>query len=168
MDSNRYGNPHSLRSDWYQYLHQDGQFKRTNIIDESQPAKLCNLHHFKLLIKKFQKSDIIAFTDGSAYGNPGPAGAGMILAIPNKISHSKHIILRDYEALGKGTNNIGELYAIWLIMKNIINNIATIMDPLSVHQRITVQLLTDSEYVHGIFTKKNKVTKNMELIGWIK
>ena len=52
----------------------------------------------------------VAFTDGSAIGNPGPSGAGALVHVPpaSGLHHTEEIAV----SLGHGTNNLGELWAI--------------------------------------------------------
>src|SRR5580698_3976844 len=47
----------------------------------------------------------IAYTDGACSGNPGPAGAGMVVIAPGGR------IYEGYEYLGSSTNNVAELTA---------------------------------------------------------
>ena len=65
----------------------------------------------------------ILHVDGASKGNPGPAGSGGVL-----IDYSRKIILNFSWGLGKKTNNIAEILAIWqglsqarrLSIKNLI------------------------------------------------
>lgn len=88
------------------------------------------------------------FTDGSCLGNPGPAGAGVIIYY-NDIEYS----LSKY--LGNATNNIAELSAIELGLNNVNPN----------HH---INIYTDSNYSIGILTKGWKVKANKFLITRIK
>ena len=55
-------------------------------------------------------SDICCWTDGSCIGNPGPCGAGTVVSFNTKR-------YQVFQALGKGTNNIGELTSVILAFK---------------------------------------------------
>jgi ribonuclease HI len=59
-------------------------------------------------------SAITAYTDGSSFGNPGPSGAGACIRIPGlRAPEEFHL----YEALGHGTNNLGELWALAMALQ---------------------------------------------------
>jgi ribonuclease HI len=108
-------------------------------------------------LSKAQKSDasgankpllenaLVAYTDGACSGNPGPAGAGVVL-----IDGKERRELSEY--LGTGTNNIAELTAIELAVRA-----APIERPIRVH--------TDSTYAIGVLTKGWKAKANQELIA---
>jgi ribonuclease HI len=49
--------------------------------------------------------DILIFTDGSCWPNPGPAGVGIVMRYQN---HEKEVTT----PLGNGTNNVAEVRAI--------------------------------------------------------
>ena len=92
---------------------------------------------------------ISVFTDGACEGNPGPAGAGIYF------KHGK----REREIsryLGQATNNIAELTAIKIALKEIKQ------------PQLPVKLYTDSEYCHGILSLGWKSTRNLRLISEIK
>ena len=57
---------------------------------------------------------IIAYTDGGARGNPGPAAAGVYITneVGEKIREVK-------EALGNGTNNFAEYYGVMLALQTL-------------------------------------------------
>ena len=58
------------------------------------------------LLQKFSEDSYVVFTDGSCRGNPGPAGIGLVLKMPDGTMESKS------RFLGEATNNIAELTAI--------------------------------------------------------
>jgi ribonuclease HI len=89
----------------------------------------------------------IAFTDGACSGNPGPAGAGMVVVRPGGQ------ILEGYEFLGTATNNVAELTAILRAVEAIPADAKSIL----VH--------TDSQYSIGVLTKGWKAKVNQELIA---
>ena len=88
---------------------------------------------------------IVAYTDGACSGNPGPAGAGVVL-----IDGKERRELSEY--LGTGTNNIAELTAIELAVRAAPSD-----RPIRVH--------TDSSYAIGVLTKGWKAKANQELIA---
>ncbi|MFO0611836.1 MAG: ribonuclease H [Polyangiaceae bacterium] len=88
------------------------------------------------------------YTDGACTGNPGPAGVGVVVVLPEER-------LEISEYLGEGTNNIAELTA---ILRGIEE--APPAGHLVIH--------TDSQYAIGVLSKNWKPKKNIELIGEIK
>ncbi len=89
----------------------------------------------------------VAFTDGACSGNPGPAGAGMVVIRPGGR------IEEGYEFLGTATNNIAELTAILRALEAIPADVPQIL----VH--------TDSQYAIGVLQKGWKAKVNQELIA---
>jgi ribonuclease HI len=92
---------------------------------------------------------IIAYTDGACSGNPGPAGAGVVLLYK---SHRKELC----HYLASATNNIAELMAVKLALLSIKDR----SKPVQIH--------TDSSYVEGVLGKSWKTNANAELIGSIR
>lgn len=88
------------------------------------------------------------YTDGACTGNPGPAGLGVVIVLPEA-----RVELSEY--LGEGTNNIAELTA---ILRGIEE--APSAGHLVVH--------TDSQYAIGVLSKNWKPKKNVELIADIR
>ena len=107
------------------------------------------------LLDSFSSNDIVCFTDGACRGNPGPCGAGCVVSFNGK----KY---EDSEPLGYHTNNIGELWAIWLALKTTNQN----MTPEFKDSKI--RIVSDSQYTIGVLSKGWNAKKNTELIGWIK
>jgi ribonuclease HI len=91
-----------------------------------------------------------AYTDGACSGNPGPAGAGLIVISPEGKAKE------GFEYLGQATNNIAELAAILFALNAI--------PPAAEH----VLVHTDSQYAIGVLTKGWKAKKNPELIEKIR
>jgi ribonuclease HI len=91
---------------------------------------------------------VVAFTDGSALGNPGPAGAGAIITYPaygplGGCHTEEHSI-----GLGHGTNNFGEMWAIGMVLQDMQRKEAAGYSPPA-----TGYILTDSAYTLGCLTK---------------
>lgn len=107
------------------------------------------------LLDSFDSGDIICFTDGACRGNPGPCGAGCVVSF----NGNKY---EDGETLGYHTNNIGELWAIWLALKTTSQNITPEF------RDSNIRIISDSQYTIGVLSKGWKAKKNVELIGWIK
>jgi ribonuclease HI len=92
---------------------------------------------------------VIVYADGACSGNPGPAGAGIVL-----IEGKSRRELSEY--LGEGTNNIAELMAIHLAAESITDA----DKPVRIH--------TDSQYSIGVLTKGWKAKANVELIARVR
>lgn len=90
------------------------------------------------------------WTDGACTGNPGPAGAGLVL-LDGAERRERSVWL------GQGTNNIAELTAV-LEGLRILPDLAG--RKLVIH--------TDSQYVIGVLAKNWKAKANTELIAEIK
>jgi ribonuclease HI len=88
----------------------------------------------------------IAFTDGACSGNPGPAGAGMVVIRPGGS------VYEGFEFLGTSTNNVAELTGILRALEVIPADAPSIL----IH--------TDSQYSIGVLTKAWKAKANQELI----
>lgn len=81
------------------------------------------------------KEKLIAYVDGAARGNPGEAGAGVVIKNP-----SEEVVEKLSQYLGKATNNMAEYKALLLALKRAGELGAT-----------TLQVYSDSELlVHQI------------------
>ena len=89
------------------------------------------------------------WTDGACSGNPGEAGAGVVLKYKEHRKELSHY-------LGKATNNIAELTAIFLGLSEVKN------------RRLPIRIFTDSSYSIGVLTKDWKAKANQELIEEIR
>lgn len=112
------------------------------------------------LIASFDENAVIIFTDGACSGNPGPCGAGAVIKFPGENKRTA------YAALGtRGTNNIGELYAVGMAMDMLLKRTK------DVHFKCdwgTIHILTDSKYSAGVLMHGWKATKNIQLIEQVK
>jgi ribonuclease HI len=88
----------------------------------------------------------IAYTDGACSGNPGPAGAGMVVIAPDGKLHE------GFEFLGHATNNVAELTAVLRGAECIPRDADS------------AAVMTDSKYAIGVLTKGWKAKVNQELI----
>ena len=94
------------------------------------------------------------FTDGACKGNPGPCGAGAVLVCADgEVSEA-------WRALGRGTNNIGELSAIGLALE--------LLEQAGIDPGEPVVIFTDSKYSDGVLTRGWKAKANRELITDLK
>jgi ribonuclease HI len=89
----------------------------------------------------------IAYTDGACSGNPGPAGAGVVLVSPDGK------MLEGFEYLGEATNNVAELTAILRALEWMPRDAR----PVVVH--------TDSQYAIGVLQKGWKAKLNRDLVA---
>ena len=106
--------------------------------------------HARELVDNFRPDAAVAYTDGACSGNPGPAGAGAVVKLPDGTK------LERFAALGSGTNNVGELSAIGLALD--------LLDEAGFPEDGQVELLTDSKYSHGVLVLGWKAKANTELI----
>ncbi len=97
---------------------------------------------------------ILAFTDGACKGNPGPAGSGLVVKLPDGRLIERH------RALGQATNNVGELTAIGMALE--------VLAELDVPPRAPVAVFSDSDYAVKVLTLNWKAKANVELIAGIR
>ena len=104
----------------------------------------------RALIESQPVGTTIGYTDGGAKGNPGPAGSGAVLELPDgrRAEASK--------SLGHGTNNIAELAAIGVALD--------LADQAELPKDAPIVLFTDSSYTHGVLVKNWKAKANRALI----
>ncbi len=90
---------------------------------------------------------LIAYTDGAARGNPGPAGAGAYI-----IDDSGSVVAELTRYLGEATNNVAEYQALLLALEE-----------LSQHQVESVVIRADSQLMirqlQGLYKVKNEGLK---------
>jgi len=90
----------------------------------------------------------VAYTDGACSGNPGPAGAGIVLIGPGPRRYE------GYEYLGPAsTNNVAELTAVLRALEAI---------PVDAR---SIVVFTDSKYAIGVLSKGWKAKRNTELVA---
>ena len=97
---------------------------------------------------------VLAFSDGACRGNPGPAGSGAYVILPDgsRWTGSKH--------LGKATNNIAELSAVSLVLD--------VLEQAGVDSNAHVAVFSDSSYTNGVLVKGWKAKANQDLIAGLK
>lgn len=96
----------------------------------------------------------VCFTDGACAGNPGPAGSGAVVRLPDGEKIEK------WKGLGEGTNNIAELVAIGIALEVLREKVADRATPVAV--------FTDSDYSVGVLSRNWKPKANMGLIAGLK
>lgn len=79
---------------------------------------------------------IICNTDGGARGNPGPAGAGVVIA-----DGTGKVLLEASEFLGNATNNFAEYAAVLLALKTLKKRYGTKTKTLELEIRMDSQLI---------------------------
>ena len=96
------------------------------------------------------KDAIHVWTDGACTGNPGPAGAGVVIVDARE---TKPIEISEY--LGEGTNNIAELTAILLGLQRVRK--------ADRESRIVI-VYSDSAYSIGLLSQGWKAKANQGLV----
>ena len=89
-----------------------------------------------------------AYTDGASLGNPGPAGAGVVLLFRE---HRKEAAIY----LGVTTNNVAELTAVLEALR------------LVKRRDVTVRVHSDSSYAIGVLDGSYRAKKNRDLVAAI-
>lgn len=93
---------------------------------------------------------IIAYTDGGARGNPGPAGAGAAI-----FDGEGKLLKKAHKALGKQTNNYAEYQAVILALETIKKLV-----PEANRKATAIEVRMDSELVvrqmNGIYQIKEE------------
>ena len=95
------------------------------------------------IIANIPPCSIVAFTDGASNPNPGPCGAGAYLYdnLPSPWYTERTA------ALGQGSNNLGELWAIGLALQAALQRI--LANPHAYKQLL---IYTDSQFTRGVLT----------------
>lgn len=106
------------------------------------------------LIGSMPETTILAFTDGSCRGNPGPAGSGAWVRMADGR------VAEISKSLGHATNNVGELTAIGLVLD--------LLESEGIAADAPVALFTDSQYANGVLCKGWKIKANAEIIKPLK
>ncbi len=104
----------------------------------------------RTMIESLGADTAVVFTDGASKGNPGSAGAGAAVVLPDG---------RRGEAswkLGNATNNVAELSAVSLGLD--------LLEDSGISKSTPVSILTDSKYAHGVLMLSWKAQANRELI----
>lgn len=101
-----------------------------------------------------RETPIRAWTDGACSGNPGPAGAGMLIEIPGQPR------IERARALGHSTNNVGELTGILMALE--------VLEEQGIAPAVPVVVYTDSQYARGVLSLGWKANANPALIADIR
>jgi len=135
----------------------------------------------RALIRSFTDAAIVGWTDGSSRGNPGPAGAGAVVCAPGDDRPGRlagrtallstceagdprcGVWVQGWHALGRATNNVGELEALDLALE-----IAAEARRTHAHLRSSpIHLVPDSQYSRSVLGP-NRAVKNAALVKAIK
>ncbi|MBW1879525.1 MAG: reverse transcriptase-like protein [Deltaproteobacteria bacterium] len=104
----------------------------------------------RALLDSLSAETVRVFTDGGCRGNPGPAGSGAVVVLPDGRRGEAS------RALGRATNNVGELTAIALALD--------LLEGAGVSESEPIALFTDSSYANGVLTRGWKAKANRDLI----
>jgi ribonuclease HI len=106
--------------------------------------------------------EIYIYTDGAARGNPGPAGAGVILKDGGKTLKTIH------KYLGETTNNIAEYTALALGLEAAISlgykNATIYMDSELVSQQLKGEYRVKDEKIKTLFEKVIGLINNFDSV----
>ena len=94
-----------------------------------------SLEGHDVIVGSLLPNDLVCYTDGSASPNPGPAGSGACI-----FSVWDSCVTDLGLSIGISTNNLGELVAIGLVLRELLCR------PQTNHDRTRVFLFTDSLY----------------------
>ena len=108
---------------------------------------------------KVPPGSLVAYTDGSAIGNPGPCGAGAVIFIYDRNGNLRHEDTLS-AGLGHGTNNLGELWAIGMVLSAVQHRIDQGYRPPE-----KGFIFTDSEYAEGCINKHWNSITNQDLVS---
>jgi ribonuclease HI len=140
---------HMLLTIYAGLTHSTGKLARKKAIKDVKRKEKIKIS--KLLVKSLLEvanpDDIFIYTDGSALGNPGPTGAGVV------VFRNSKLVFRSAVGVGDGDNNLGEVVALGLALRYCLIN----------YNNQVIHLFSDSEYAISIARGKNY--KNFPRIG---
>ena len=100
-------------------------------------------------MKEVQNNKIVISTDGGSRGNPGPAGIGVVVAVPGKPD-------KEYgEYIGIATNNQAEYRAVIFGLKKAKQLLGG-----DIAQKTRVEVRLDSELIACQFGRTYKIKEN--------
>ena len=115
------------------------------------------------LVNEMGSDAIIGYTDGSALGNPGPAGAGAYVIFPACEGFSR-FSMEGSVGLGHGTNNTGEIWAQGMYCE-IVKSANENGYPTCAKAAF---LLSDSCYAIGVTARGHKAKSNRNVIDCVR
>jgi ribonuclease HI len=116
-----------------------------NASSRNPKQKKAAIDYAQHLLSSIPPTSLIAFTDGSANPNPGPCGAGAYVFANNDQWRSEASA-----ALGHGSNNTGELFAIAMAVQLAIPALRN--NPSLTH----LYILSDSQLTLDLVLRKSK------------
>ena len=127
----------------------DREVRQNKASGKSSPGKDKSRRNKQSLEAAPREDVVCIYTDGASAGNPGPSGIGVVLRYGK---HQKEIS----EYIGRSTNNIAELKAIYSGLSALKN------------RDLPVRIFTDSKYAYGLLALGWQPRKNQELVKSIK
>jgi len=124
----------------------------------TEAQKAASRDYGQKLLASFAPGALVAYTDGSASPNPGPAGAGAYVGMLGGGGWNAEACA----SLGLGSNNLGELWAIGMALDLIDHHIT------HNHTITHAYICTDSQFSLGVLTKGWKPKKHTNIITNIK
>jgi ribonuclease HI len=128
--------------------------KYGNAKNRSHEQELAAVQMIQDTLDTINPSSCVFYTDGSARPNPGACGAGVTLEMPKNF-HLKLKRLDFHAALGLGTNNLGEIWAIGMAIQTL-----QILTDKHLIASTNAHIFSDSEFAMGALTNSTKVNKN--------
>jgi ribonuclease HI len=116
-------------------------------VPRRRPAKPAERRNESAIEGSSARAGWVVYTDGACSGNPGPAGAGMVVIAPDGKIHE------GYEYLGSATNNVAEI-------TGVMHGVLAV--PKSAER---IAIYTDSKYAIGVLSLGWKAKANAELVG---
>jgi hypothetical protein len=126
-------------------------------VEESHSEYVDDVSEEKELTTSSAVNILHCFTDGSSLANPGPAGSACLIQWPD---------LSDFEngqSLGKKSNNVAELWSIWLLICELRKDIS--VERVRSHVVDEIRIHSDSAYSINMLEGKWNARTNVELIA---
>src|SRR6185437_10493946 len=97
-------------------------------------------------LQSLSPTSAVCYTDGSASPNPGPSGSGAAIFLPGD---SSGLRIDLGAALGHGTNNLAEVYAVGLCLQVLLHF-------FPVRHFRDVAVFTDSKYALSVLSSRSQ------------
>ena len=105
----------------------------------------------ELMYENVNENTMLAYAYGSAQGNPGPAGAGVLI----KSNGQKSIPTKIAKAISsRGTSYEGELEAILMASQYALENLRNENDALNIYTDCQAALLAITSHTESTITTK--------------
>jgi ribonuclease HI len=126
--------------------------KKKKVPNNSDPSKSKYSVLHDSLISDSNDGVAICYTDGSALSNPGPCGAGVSIFLCDS-----DLVVDAGVSLGTGTNNIGELVALFVCLTELLRLFETKHFSRAI-------VFSDSKYALSCATSKTEPTSNRDIV----